>query len=397
MIQAYTHRGWLAVLSLKGWKRCCCVCTALLLLLGSASIVCAGKASQPLLSGLFYRNERIREVPWSIHVLQIDFSQTNVELVTTLSQNEVFGLSPLTEQIRSIPAERGRPVAAMNGDFYRTEHEPYAGDPRGVQILRGELVSAPDGKTGFWIDPRGVPHIDNLISQLKVSWPNGETTACGLNEERRPTAAVLYTPRLGASTLTSGGRELILERVGQSEWLPLRAGQTYTARVRAVRETGNTKLSSEIMVLSLGPSLAGRVPPVVPGSLVKVSTATAPDLSGVRTALGGGPLLVHQGKAQSAYDHKSHERHPRAALGWNSKYYFFVAVDGRQPGLSMGMTLPELAGYLTKLGCDEAMNLDGGGSVELWIEDKIVNSPCFGYERRTANGLILLQTNKLFQ
>ena len=56
------------------------------------------------------------------------------------------------------------------------------------------------------------------------------------------------------------------------------------------------------------------------------------------------------------------------------------------------MTLPELASYLVSQGCEEALHLDGGGSVELWLEGKIVNRPCYGHERSTANALVLLQT-----
>jgi exopolysaccharide biosynthesis protein len=40
------------------------------------------------------------------------------------------------------------------------------------------------------------------------------------------------------------------------------------------------------------------------------------------------------------------------------------------------------------------MNLDGGGSAELWIEGQVVNRPCFGYERNLANGLVLVRKPK---
>jgi exopolysaccharide biosynthesis protein len=89
---------------------------------------------------------------------------------------------------------------------------------------------------------------------------------------------------------------------------------------------------------------------------------------------------------------KSNERHPRSALGWNAQYYFLVVVDGRQPDFSDGMTLTELARYLVRLGCEEAMNLDGGGSTELWLRGRILNRPCYGHERRTATGLAVVRT-----
>ena len=59
------------------------------------------------------------------------------------------------------------------------------------------------------------------------------------------------------------------------------------------------------------------------------------------------------------------------------------------------MTLPELASYLAKQGCLEAMNLDGGGSAEMWVEGEVKNRPCFGYERNTANGLVLVRRQEV--
>ena len=43
------------------------------------------------------------------------------------------------------------------------------------------------------------------------------------------------------------------------------------------------------------------------------------------------------------------------------------------------------------------MNLDGGGSAELWFNGKIVNSPCYGHERSTATGIVLLRKKKTDQ
>jgi hypothetical protein len=55
------------------------------------------------------------------------------------------------------------------------------------------------------------------------------------------------------------------------------------------------------------------------------------------------------------------------------------------------MTLGELSDYLVKLGCTEAMNLDGGGSSSLWFDGKVRNNPCDGYERNIANSLLVLR------
>ena len=85
------------------------------------------------------------------------------------------------------------------------------------------------------------------------------------------------------------------------------------------------------------------------------------------------------------------ERHPRSAIGWNKNWFFLVEVDGRQRDLSVGMTLDELSNYLVKLGCEEALNLDGGGSATIWYQGEVRNSPCDGYERPIANSLVVLR------
>jgi len=55
------------------------------------------------------------------------------------------------------------------------------------------------------------------------------------------------------------------------------------------------------------------------------------------------------------------------------------------------MTLPELAEFMLQLQCEEAMNLDGGGSAAIWLNGKIMNKPCYGHERNTGNALVLVE------
>ena len=58
------------------------------------------------------------------------------------------------------------------------------------------------------------------------------------------------------------------------------------------------------------------------------------------------------------------------------------------------MTFAELADYMLKLGCTDALNLDGGGSVTMWLVGNVVNSPSQGRERPAANALVLVQKPK---
>jgi len=321
----------------------------------------------------------------------VDRSSRNLELHTALAKSAGFGLAPLSEQVKALPAELGRPVAAINGDYYRDEGL-YAGDPKGLQIMRGEMVSGPCAWTCFWIDPAGNPQMTNVVSRFEVLWPTGERMPFGLNEERTRNTAVLYTAIVGSSTHTSKGKDLILERHGTDSWLPLRAGQAYLARVKEARENGDAPLTSDTMVLSIGPEMLSRLPQTQPGVVIQISTDTSPALNGVTTAIGGGPAMVRDGKAIAR--NEVNIRNPRAAIGWNRDYLFLVEVDGRQRYLSVGMTTQELSDYMIRLGCDSAMGLDGGGSATCWVYGQVMNRPSEGFERPMANSLVLVQKEK---
>lgn len=341
--------------------------------------------------GLSYQHEELPEGPWSTHVVKIDRSNPDYEIHSALAAGDSFGLATLTDHIKMLPRDLGRPVAGLNGDFFR-RRPPYLGDPKGLQIVRGELVSAPCDWSCFWIDAQGNPQITNVLSQLEVTWPNGVKTPFGLNEARPHSGAMLYTPAVGKTTQTSGGRELILERNGSNEWLPLKPGVSYTARVRAVSTSGNSTLSKDTMVLSIGKQLIGKIPSVRPGTVLHLSTATSPDLTGATTGIGGGPAIVRDGKVIERTD--ANVRHPRAAIGWNKDHYFLVEVDGRQLGVSVGMTIRELAEYLVRIGCTDALNLDGGGSATLWVYGQVMNNPSQGDERGMGNAVVVVHKEK---
>jgi hypothetical protein len=187
--------------------------------------------------------------------------------------------------------------------------------------------------------------------------------------------------------------ELALEPKPKGPQLPLRANERYFARIVEIKSNGNAAVVSNRLVLSIGPKLLSRIKVPEVGDTLRVATATsASGLKNAPTAIGGGPILVQDGKP--AFPKTTPIRHPRSALGWNKDSYFLVEVDGRQPDLSVGMTFEELASYMIKLGCSDAMCLDGGGSATLWTMGQVMNDPCEGGERGTGNGLVVISRAK---
>ena len=91
-----------------------------------------------------------------------------------------------------------------------------------------------------------------------------------------------------------------------------------------------------------------------------------------RLAVAGFGGLVQDGKVLP----KPNEiRHPRTAVGLDGNRLTFVVVDGRQPGVSEGMSERELAELMSEYGCRDALNLDGGGSSIMLTNGLVANHP----------------------
>jgi len=134
------------------------------------------------------------------------------------------------------------------------------------------------------------------------------------------------------------------------------------------------------------PSLVVRI-----NGTAAIEMLAKPD-AGARQVVSGNTMLVRDG---AVVPHESKVRHPRTVVGLNASgtKLTLLVVDGRKPGIAIGMNYDELAAEMIRLGCKDALNLDGGGSSVMAVRDsssgefKILNQPTDGRERAVANVL----------
>ncbi len=131
------------------------------------------------------------------------------------------------------------------------------------------------------------------------------------------------------------------------------------------------------------------------------TTADALVAAGVWNTLSFGPAIVSDGAIVDGIDsaevdtnfgnHSIQGEQPRTAVGViDDNHLVFVVVDGRSPGYSKGVTLPELAQIMVDLGVVTAYNLDGGGSSTMVYDGQLVNDPLGkGQERGTSDILYI--------
>src|SRR5208282_4182322 len=147
---------------------------AVLTILGIGVVAAhADEFFKSLAQGVDYRHDVRTTGPLSIHVLRVDRRQ-KWDLQTGLGQGTVYGLEPLDGIVRRTVAIINKPaVAAINGDFFVIKPGPYQGDPSGLQIAQGELVSRPM-RNSFWVTPNGELKVGPVESQLRVIWSDGK-------------------------------------------------------------------------------------------------------------------------------------------------------------------------------------------------------------------------------
>ncbi len=279
-------------------------------------------------------------------------------------------------------------VAAVNGTYFA-----YTGRPLGSLLIEKELVSSPVyDRTALIIDDDRRTYIDTVLIDCYFVTAGGvKYVISGVNQGRDPGSVVLYSPAWGDQTGTGGdGTELVV------------AGSV----VKEIRP-GNSTIPTDGYVISLSGAAAQTVANNVKvGDKIDVHIKVIPYASSpgsIRHMISGGPRLVKEG---IVYVSKNEEkfradiargRAARTAAGiTKDDKLLLVTVDGlprekaaRDEHSSVGMTLEELAGLMINLGAVEAMNLDGGSSTTMWIDGRIVNKPCTGYEQYVSNALVV--------
>lgn len=309
--------------------------------------------------------------PLSVYVLEVD--PDYVEIKAMHAGEEILSL----EKTSSI-AEKHQAFAAINGGFFRM-HGPYAGTSSGVLRIMNEWLSSPRRNRGAigWKDTGKTVLIDRVGLHVTLSCNDQIFPIDGINQPRLLGQAILYTSKMGNSTQTDpGGLEISIDQEGF---------------IYAFNHSGNTAIPKKGWVYSIDPSASIDFPESFLGAKTSLFFSPfslyEPELSPLwdemEYIVGGTPVLISKGLIVQDFNVERvltsflEKKHARTAVGIKPNgNWVFVVVDGKRPLYSIGMTMDELAQFMHSLGCQYALNLDGGGSSTLYIGDKLRNAPC---------------------
>ncbi len=326
--------------------------------------------------------------PVKINLLRLDLTEVRLDVHHAL--DKAIGL----ETTSSI-AQRKNAVAAINAGFFRLDKSEFAGDNVGFLLVDKYLWSEPTydrAAVGFLNSKRTTEvTIDRWTFSGYLRWKGKDHSGLlhGFNRQVRKNEVVALTPVFGDASKFVAEKQLI---------------------VRQKRVVGYCDVGCEIPVD--GFILAGNGTGAAFLSQLKVRDRiefvwdTEPEDRvwppfRLEDAVAGVPQLIKNGKIEITWEQEKasksfvETRHPRTAVAkLKDGKFLMMTVDGRQPGVSVGMSLQELAEYLHSLGAVDAMNLDGGGSTTMFLDGKVVNKPSDPTGERKIGDAIVVTLRK---
>jgi exopolysaccharide biosynthesis protein len=329
-----------------------------------------------------------RDAPWNIHVLRVDPSQARLDVVH--ARDDAVGL-----ETTSAIAKRHGAIAAINGGYFRMTGT-FAGDSTGTLQIDGQVLSEPDrgrAAVGFVRSPATTRLVMGHVTwEGTVNVEGSRRRLNGLNRARGANELVLFTPGFSDTTLTDDTGTEAIVRAGRVSEVRDGAGSTPIPRDGFILSATGTQRQWMRSTLKTGKRVTTSV------TLRPVDRSTVNPWKNAEDILGAGPKLVTAGKVDiTAAREKmlptfATDRHPRTAIAsLRDGRVLLVVVDGRQPSLSIGMSLNELARFLIELGAVEAINMDGGGSTTMVVRDAIVNRPSDPTGERPVSDAILVR------
>jgi uncharacterized protein YraI len=347
--------------------------------------------------------QRETDDPLKIHVLLFDLTAPEFELKPALGDGWLSGRTRTSYMVKQNEA-----LAGINGDLFADR-----GNPQGLMIIDSHVIIPPKHRATFAWHKDGSP----FIGYFTDSW-TWDAEVVAADGSRRTLMHLNHVCSQGDLCLFNEF----------NKWLPNQDGDVKVLlddRGEVVRITQNIvgEIPKGIRVLQgTAESAEWLREHMAISDTVDIEVRTNHPLDDYTQAISGGPIILQDGEfVQDCYcklndcrdvsdeylddepvlcedfDTSWKESHyagmymPRTGVGYDRwKQTLIVAVvDGYQLGFSRGMLQEEFADLLYEFGAYTAMELDGGGSSTMVINDNVVNHPSDDTgERYVANALL---------
>jgi len=334
----------------------------------------AKEQKMEVLPGVIYsmNMKMLDEGPITYHVVDLNLNDPKVGIEIGIGENKIGGMEKLSSMVK-----RKKAAIGINGGYFNMK----SGQPIDMLIVRGKLLILPERFRGFFgITAKGEPLFMRPNAELSIRVDNDHPFYVNrLNWPTGKDQIGIFTSEYGESTGTEGARRELIVKNGKITGI----------------SASDSNIPSDGFVIS-GPVDNEFIKSLKEGQSISLLISSYPDLGNIEYGISAGPMLIKNGEIQD----KSIEdftvdsnivtkRNPRTAIAkTNNKHLIFIVVEGRSTR-SIGMTIKELSLLAKNLGAVDAINLDGGGSSELIIGEKIMNELNGETERPIATSVLI--------
>jgi hypothetical protein len=328
--------------------------------------------------------------PMVMYVVTAPKPQGLYRLMPLLSNGTIIGRETVSSMERNAATQMT--TVGVNGDFFSWT----GGWPSGLLIRSGVVEhQSALGRAAVGIDTNATLHADKVPWFGRWHGPDGVWHPVSqVNEPPRKNAVALFTPVWGGETPVVKGTTIVLE-----PFPPTAPRQDLVGTIAAVGAGEQTEVPADGAVLVARGTAARPWAALPVGTQVTLRIPLPTDWASVTDAISSGPTLVKNGKpifnaGEALTPVQLRGRDPRTAIGQRADgTIVLVAVDGRRPGWSIGITNWDLAQTLVRYGCVTGFALDSGGSTTVAFDGKVLNRPSDSYgERPVGEALVIAYT-----
>ncbi|HET7450814.1 MAG TPA: phosphodiester glycosidase family protein [Gaiellaceae bacterium] len=309
-----------------------------------------------------------------VHVVTAPRPGGLYQLAPVLARGTITGGTQRLTQIEKDASSQAT-VVGIDGDF-STGADAH---PSGIVLSGGVLTHPPLAtRSSIGVDAGGALHVERVRFFGTWRGTGQRRPLDGLDQSPAQGQVVLLTPAFGPrAPVIPGAAEAVLQP------FPATAPNTdLSASVTAAGVNGGEAIPPDGAIIQATGTFAAKLQEEAPvGTTVATRLILQPSWDGVAAALGGGPVLVRAGKPvfRSLEDFTNDQvtaRDPRAGVGQLADgRVVLVAVDGDQPGYSVGLTAFELAQAMVRLGVVSGAGLQTGDAVTVAFDARLLNRP----------------------
>ena len=371
---------------------------------------------------------------WAVHTVTVDLTREEIDIRLGKGLENLAGLErvqSILHRFDSVQIDH-QALAGINANFWEagTHH------PIGPTVLDGQILISEQHRqwSSFAMTQTGALHLDRFSMSTEIVTRFGSMSITNFNHRHDSLSRVMYTPCYGntvpfldtaiislasSDTITDESENGVLTSMIDSamqlsresgtlkiqfEFLkPMLANTIVPCKITHI-DTGIVSIPSAGGVLSLGKgpfplffslfvgdtfSLSSRLSPSVPEPVVMMTSGT--------------PRLVREGKVNVEWQQEGlrkirfvNGKYARTGIGISKdgkKLIFMTVEPGNRRLRRNGISLKDMAALFIDRGAYDAMNLDGGGSATMVVNDETV-APRSGTNRSRKISTALFITRK---